>query len=181
VSAIYLGIVFHIMLILTLDVPAIFFFLFPAQLLLLLNPNEIVRWIDMKRQYNAHAPRARIVYDGHCGFCRESLRKLHVTDLFGTLEDVDFQAHPDLASVHPSLTREKAKSRMYLIEPDGKLYGGFFAFRRLCLTLPMLYPMLFVMYFPGAGVIGPLVYKFVAEHRYLFHTNKTCRANACYR
>jgi predicted DCC family thiol-disulfide oxidoreductase YuxK len=181
VSAIYLGFVFHVMLILTLDVPAIFFFLFPVQMLLFINPDHIVRWIKMKRDYNARAPRPKLIYDGKCGFCRESLRKIDVMDLYATLEPVDFQTHPDLASLHPSLTKEKAKSKVWLIEPDGSLYGGFFAFQRLCLTLPMLYPSALIMYFPGAGVIGPVVYRWIAEHRYLLHTNKKCRESACFR
>ncbi len=181
VPAIYGGFFFHVMLLLTLDVPAIFFFLFPAQMLLFVNPDHIVRWIEMKRNYNARAPRPKFVFDGHCGFCRESVRKLEVLDLYNTLEFVDFQTHPDLTALHPSLTKEKAKSRVYLIEHDGSMFGGFFAFRRLCLTMPMLYPSVFIMYFPGAGLIGPLVYKWIAEHRYLLQVNKKCRENACYR
>jgi predicted DCC family thiol-disulfide oxidoreductase YuxK len=174
VPAIYLGFLFHIMLILTLDVPAIFFFLFPAQMLLFINSQHIVRWIEMKRAYHARAPRAKIIYDGHCRFCRESVRKLKVMDLYGTLEYVDFQSHPDLTSLHPLMTKEKAKSEVFLIEPDGSLFGGFFAFRRLCLTLPMLYPMAFIMYLPGAAFVGSLVYKWIAGHRYLLHVNRKC-------
>ena len=181
VSAIYAGFLFHIMLILTLDVPAIFFFLFPVQMLLFINPEHLLRWIEMKRRYHECAPRAKIVYDGHCGFCRESVRKLKVMDLWGTLEYVDFQSHADLSSVHPQLTKEEAATEVYLIEPDGSLYGGFFVFQRLCLTLPMMYPAALIMYFPGAGIIGPMVYRFVAAHRYLFPVNKKCQDNTCVR
>ena len=46
ISAIYLGFIFHVVLVLTLDVPAIFFFLFPPQLLLFINPETIVEWIE---------------------------------------------------------------------------------------------------------------------------------------
>jgi predicted DCC family thiol-disulfide oxidoreductase YuxK len=181
VSAIFLGFMFHVMLILTLDVPAIFFFLFPAQLLLFINPNTILRWIEMKRHYNAAAPRPKLVYDGHCGFCRESVRKLQVGDLYNAVEYVDFQTHPDLSLIHPSLTKEKAKSKVYLVEADWSIFGGFFAFRRMCLMMPLFYPLVPVMYFPGAGIVGPLVYQWIAEHRYLLHVNKTCQSNACYR
>lgn len=45
-SAIFLGFVFHVALILTMDVPAIFFFLFPAQLLLFIEPEDVVGWIE---------------------------------------------------------------------------------------------------------------------------------------
>ncbi len=49
VAAIAGGWFFHILLLLTLDVPAIFFFLFPPQLLLFINPRDAVRWISSKR------------------------------------------------------------------------------------------------------------------------------------
>jgi len=181
VSAIYLGFLFHIMLILTLDVPAIFFFLFPAQMLLFINSEHIIRWVDARRARNAKAPEAAVIFDGHCGFCRESLHKLKVMDLFDALEYIDFQTHPDLSALHPGLTKEMAKSRMYVITPDGQLYGGFYAFRRLSSMVPMMVPLLLVFYLPGAGMIGSAAYKWVAEHRYLLHRNKVCQGNECYR
>ncbi len=165
-STICLGIFFHLILILTLDVPAIFLFLFPAQLLLFINPQQIVAWVDGKRAVNAASPRPQVIYDGSCGFCLASVKALQVMDLFGKLVYVPGPEH---------------LGQMQLICPDGKTFGGFFAFRRLCLMLPMLYPMVLVMYFPGAGVVGPLVYRFIAGHRYLFHVNPACKSNSCSR
>jgi hypothetical protein len=81
-SAIYGGIFFHIILILTLDVPAIFFFLFPAQFLLFVDPEILLAWIDKKRSYHQSALRPMLIYDGHCGFCLESVRMIKVLDLF---------------------------------------------------------------------------------------------------
>ena len=181
ISAIYLGFIFHIMMILTLDVPSIFFFLFPAQLLLFINPNGIVRWIEHKRQVNGKSPRSLLIYDGNCGFCQDSVKKILVMDLFATLELVDFQTHPNLESLHPQLTKEKAASQFYLIEPNEKIFSGFMVFRRLCFTMPMLYPTIPLVYFPGSGVVGPIVYRFIAKNRYLLHFNKTCRHNSCFR
>ena len=189
-SAIYLGMVFHVALILTLDVPAIFFFLFPAQLLLFINSDHIVQWIDGKRRYNQTAPmQSRLVYDGNCQFCRHSVQLIKVMDLFATLKLVNFQEaalHPEgkdegMRVIHPQLTYQKAMSQLYLIEPEGTLYGGFDVFRRICFTMPMLYPMIFIFYFPGMGIVGPFIYKMVARNRYLFHFNRTCQNNACYR
>lgn len=181
VSAIYLGFVFHIVLILTLDVPAIFLFLFPPQLLLFIDPNAVVGWIEQKRLYNQSARRNKIVYDGHCGFCRHSLGQLKIMDMFDVFNPVDFQDMDDPAFLHPQLTRKAAASQIHLIDPDGTLYGGFAAFRRMCFSLPMCYPLIPVVYFPGMGVVGPWIYKWVAKNRYLFHSDATCRNNACFR
>ncbi len=180
-SAIYLGIVFHITLILTLDVPSIFFFLFPPQLFLFIHPDHVLRWIEQKRLYNQNAQRSILVYDGNCQFCRMSVQQLRVMDLFNTLNLLDFQRLDNIQTLHPKLTRELAHSQIHLIEPDGNLYGGFDVFRRLCFTLPMLYPLIPIFYFPGAGIVGPWVYRWIAKNRYLFHFNKVCKDNACFR
>ncbi len=184
IIGIYLGIFFHIALILTLDVPAIFFFLFPAQLLLFIDPRDIVAWIDQKRLFNqqrrggADAP--ILLYDGNCGFCRASVRKIQILDLFATLSLVDLHQVGDLKAVHPQLTKELAMSQFHLIDPNGKIYGGFDVFRRICFTMPMLYILIPIIYFPGARTLGTILYKLIAQNRYLFHANKSCQNNACF-
>lgn len=181
VSAIYTGIFFHILLILTLDVPAIFLFLFPPQLLLFINPEKAIIWVKAKRAYHQSAKRPQLIYDGACGFCRASVQQLKIMDLFDRVDYLDYQSFPDLAALHPALNKEKAASQIHLIEPSGPLTGGFFAFRRLSLLMPMLYPAVPLLFFPGMGIVGPFCYKMIAKNRYLFHFNKTCKSNACYR
>ena len=102
-------------------------------------------------------------------------------DLFECLEFVDYQKYSDLTHVHPHLTEQLAASQIYLLESDGNLYGGFAALRRLCFMLPMLYVLIPVVYFPGMGIVGPIVYKFVAKNRYFFHFGKVCKDNQCFR
>lgn len=181
ISAIYLGFIFHITLILTLDVPAIFFFLFPPQLLLFVDPRVVIGWIERKRLYNQSRQRSQIVYDGNCGFCRHSLSQLKIMDMFDVFEPVDFHRLDDPALVHLQLTQKTAASQLHLVEPDGRLYGGFEAFRRMCFSLPMCYPLILVLYFPGMGLAGPCIYRWAAQNRYLFHSNTTCKSNACFR
>ncbi len=149
-SAILTGCFFHVVLILTLDVPAIFFFLFPAQLLLFINSKSLIVWIEGIRQ---RSPKVNVLYDGNCGFCQQSVRQLQVMDLLGRL------------NCQPSL---EAMKEVKLVVGD-KIYGGFFAFRRLTLMLPMLYPLAIVFYLPGMGLLGPAVYQLIAKNRYLFN------------
>lgn len=181
ISAIYLGITFHIFLILTFDVPAIFFFLFPAQLLLFIHSGRIISWVEKKREYHREGRQSVLLYDGKCNFCMSNVRMVAIMDLLGKLKLVDFHQVEDLKSLHPDLTQELATSQMYLIEVSGELLGGFYAFRRLSLKLPMLYPMIFLFYFPGMGVVGPIAYRWIAKNRYLFHFNKVCANNSCFR
>jgi len=153
VTAICLGFFWHILLILTLDVPSIFLFLFPAQLLLFIDPQKIVAWIARKRADEALSPRPKVIYDGDCGFCKSSVWALQLMDLWGKIDCV---------------TGPKGLYEMKLECPDGRSYGGFFAFRQLVWYLPMLYPLILIVYFPGAGILGPHVYRWIALHRHYF-------------
>lgn len=179
--AIGIGFFFHVLLVMTLHVPTIFLFLFPPQLLLFINPDHVLRWIKNRREKNLNSAQNQIIYDGQCHFCIWSIQKLLIMDLFGHLKKVDYHAWEDVKKLHPNLDREKCHSQLHLIEPNGKLYGGFFIFRRLCLKLPMLYPLIPIFYFPGSGLAGPWVYRWVARNRYLFHLSQACENNACFR
>jgi predicted DCC family thiol-disulfide oxidoreductase YuxK len=163
-AAIVLGLCWHILLVLTLDVPAIFLFLFPAQMMLFVHPQKIVEWIESKRRVNAQSPRARVIYDAHCGFCRSSVLMLKIMDLWGKLEYIP---------------GPKDLPEMRLYTTDDKTYGGFFAFRKIAWMLPMLYPMVPLAYFPGMGLIGPAAYQWVARHRYLFPVFHQCKNTRC--
>ncbi len=164
-AAIILGLCWQILLVLTLDVPTIFIFLFPAQMLLFIHPQKIIGWIVARRRINANSPRAIIIYDGECGFCRSSVRVVQVMDLWDKLE---------------YLPGPKGMSEMRLNFPDGKTFGGFFAFRQLAWLCPMLYPMIPIVYFPGAGILGPFVYRWVAHNRYLFPVFHSCADGKCH-
>ena len=157
VSGIYLGVLFHVILILTLDVPAIFFFLFPTQLMLFINPEKIVQSVDLKREGNLRAGRWPFIFDGDCGFCRKAIRIIKIMDLLGKLEYVNFREYHHLTELHPELTYEKA-NRMSCLIVEKRLYGGFDAFRKISLVLPMLFPMVFIFYFPGMRSIGSILY-----------------------
>ena len=180
ILAIVIGFLFHIMLVVTLHVPTIFFFLFPPQLLLFINPNHIVNWIEKRRTFYETKGQAQIIYDGYCQFCLASIEKLLIMDSLGYLKKIDYHQVDDVKMLHPNLTKELCHSQLHLIEPGGRIYGGFFIFRRLCFKIPMLYPFIPIFYFPGSGIIGPLAYRWVAKNRYLFHLNRVCRDNACF-
>lgn len=165
---IMLGCFFHGLLLLTLDVPTIFFFLFPAQLMLFVNPQEVLAWINQQRKFYEQAPRCYILYDGKCGFCRDKIVLLRVMDLFNRLDCVDLHQAP-LATLAPHLTLHQALAQIHFIDSNGRVWAGFEAMRRLAWLLPMMYPLIPLFYLPGASLLGNLVYRWVAHNRYLFH------------
>ncbi len=173
------GMLFHVLLLVTLHVPTIFFFLFPPQLLLFVEPEGLVRWIDARRAAHARTGRATLLYDGRCGFCIASVRRLLALDVFGVVEAVDFHSLSDVSRVHPALTPTRCHSRMQLVEPTGRLTEGFFSVRRLSVMLPLLMPLAPLLYLPGVGWLGQRAYDWVARHRGLFHRSTACRSNQC--
>lgn len=174
-----LGILFQLMLWVTLHVPTIFLFLFPPMMLLFIAPEQLVGWIEARQQRNQRMIRPILLYDGHCGFCLASIQRLRVLDLWHQIELRDFHTESNLMALHPELTPERCQSEMVLLEPDGRLSGGFGAFRRLALRLPLLWLFVPLVYVPGASWIGSRVYRWVATHRYLLHRNPTCTTNQC--
>jgi predicted DCC family thiol-disulfide oxidoreductase YuxK len=174
-----LGIAFQLMLWLTLHVPTIFLFLFPPMMLLFIPPEAVTAWLARRRALAATRGRAMLLYDGRCGLCRESVKRLRVLDLFGRVAPRDLHAQADLARLHPTLTAERLRSEMVLIEPSGRLSGGFEAARRLSRRLILLWWSVPLVHLPGAAWIGTRLYRWVAARRYLFHRGPRCRANQC--
>jgi len=174
-----LGIAFQLMLWMTLHVPTIFLFLFPSLMLLFIPPETVVQWIETRQAAQAARGRAVLLYDGRCGFCLESVKRLRVLDLWGWVDPLDFHAQPDLRRFHPALTPERCRSEMVLLEPNGRLSGGFQAFARLSRHLPLLWPFAPLTWLPGASAVGGWVYRWVASHRYLLHRHARCQTNQC--
>lgn len=174
-----LGILFQLKLWAALHVPTIFLFLFPPMMLLFVRPELLVQWIERHQVVNATRGRAALLYDGQCGFCLESIKRLRVLDLFGWVDPLDFHRQPDLSKLSPTLTPERCRSEMILLEPNGRLSGGFEAFVRLSRHLPLLWPIAPFVHLPGASWIGTRVYRWIATHRYLLHRNPTCAMNRC--
>ncbi len=181
IFGIIMGFFFHIMLIITLHVPTIFFFLFPPQLLLFIEPEKIVAFIDKKRERNISEKQDTVIFDGHCQFCVGSVQKLQSLDLFGKTKLLDYQTYEDISSFDNRLTKEKCHSQMQVVTADGRLFGGFYAFRYLSLRLVLLWILVPLFYSPGFQWIGNTAYDFIAKNRYLFHRKGSCNNNHCFR
>ena len=175
ITAIYLGSIFCLLLILTLDVPATFFFLFPTQLLLFINPKKILAWVEHKRKINQDRPFGTVLYDGTCGFCVACFKALKIMDLMQTIDFVDFHEVSNLKNYHPELNPERVKKQMFLITSAGQIYGGFYAIRRISVWLPMMWPFLLIFYLPLAGFLGSFFYRFVARNRFILSLFFSCQ------
>ena len=64
---------------------------------------------------------------------------------------------------------------MFVVTGRGEVFRGFFGFRRMMWASPWLYPLLPLFYAPGASLLGPRVYAWVARHR----QGLGCATGAC--
>jgi hypothetical protein len=63
------------------------------------------------------------------------------------------------------LTVEDLQREAY-IQRDGRFEGGFYAFRRLTLLLPLLWPLAPLAWLPGMDRLGVPAYAWVARNRH---------------
>ena len=106
-----------------------------------------------------------VIYDAQCRFCLRSLRLLEwlAGDRLFRLHDGNDREL--VQAKFPVLARADTNDAMYVVTPRGEVFRGFFAFRRIMWESPRLYPFLPLFYAPGAGLVGPRMYAWVAKNR----------------
>jgi predicted DCC family thiol-disulfide oxidoreductase YuxK len=118
-----------------------------------------------------HAPWI-LLYDSYCPLCRRTVGLLDGIDLFDRVEfqsfrTTDFDAFNALHRVN---TDKKWADEEMLLVRDGKVYGGFDAYRQMSAMMPLLWPIVPLMWLPGVSHIGRAIYKWVAARRLSWFT-----------
>ena len=116
----------------------------------------------------------RVLYDGRCAFCIRALRIVRALDVTGRIRLYDAHDTRTLEAF-PGLANADLDEAMYTVSAQGDVDRGFFAFRRLVAAAPLMWPLVPVFRFPGAALIGPRVYAWVARNR----RRLGCRSDAC--
>jgi predicted DCC family thiol-disulfide oxidoreductase YuxK len=116
-----------------------------------------------------------IVYDAQCGFCTRSLRLVRSLARREVFRLHDGNDHEAVVKRFPALSGADTDEAMFAVTPEGEVLRGFFAFRRMMWASPWLYPYLALFHTPGAAVVGPRLYAWIARHR----RSLGCRASAC--
>jgi predicted DCC family thiol-disulfide oxidoreductase YuxK len=106
--------------------------------------------------------RSLLYYDAQCGFCVGTARWLHRLDILRSLE---FRASLDYEAQQAGLDQDHLDQAACLVTPVGIAHQGFYAFRRLALLLPLLWPLAPIMWMPGVGFLGARIYRWIADHR----------------
>lgn len=106
-----------------------------------------------------------LVYDGQCNLCLRAVRTLRVLDTGQRLRYHDGNDGEMLTARFPMLQDADVDMAMFLVKADGSFYRGFFAFRELVWLSPLTWPLAILFYFPGAAMVGPHVYAWIAKNR----------------
>lgn len=101
-------------------------------------------------------------YDGACGICRGSARRLEKLDWLGRLEFRDMLQTPE---GELPVSFADAMKGMPMHTGDGRVLVGYPAIRRALRQTPLGMPIALVLYIPGISAIGKLAYEWVAAHR----------------
>ena len=120
-----------------------------------------------------------LVYDGQCPLCRRSVEWVRRLDARRLVVPIDFNTQwPQIARRAPGLDQADLAKAVHLIAPDGRVWAGFEAARKLATLMPLLWPAVPWLHVPGASVCGARVYRFVSRHRHWL-TRSTCAEDAC--
>jgi predicted DCC family thiol-disulfide oxidoreductase YuxK len=111
------------------------------------------------------APRViDIVYDGQCGFCVSALDRVRRLARRNVFRFHDANDGTVLARF-PMLAGADTDRAMFAVTERGEVFRGFFAFRRMLWASPWLVPLLALFYAPGASLVGPRSYAWIARRR----------------
>lgn len=106
-----------------------------------------------------------IVYDGRCAFCLRALRLCRWLARRDVFRLHDANEGDAVRARFPILGGADTEAAMFVITEQGEVFRGFFAFRRMMWASPWLFPHLLLFYAPGASLVGPRTYAWVARHR----------------
>jgi predicted DCC family thiol-disulfide oxidoreductase YuxK len=107
-----------------------------------------------------------VFYDSLCPVCRRSRRLLERLDWRGRLEFMDIHDREVAEAALPDVTYADMLREMYVKRADGRHFAGYFALRALAPALPLLWPLVPLMWLPGAAWLGRRVYAWVARNRF---------------
>lgn len=116
---------------------------------------------------SAVKPKAIVLYDGDCGFCKKGVANLKLLDWFGALSYHNARDWDGIPPNSANLDRDHLLVEMHVLTPDRtKAHAGFYAFRWIAGRLPTLWPLWPFLYIPGVPSIGRKFYRWIAKNRF---------------
>ena len=106
------------------------------------------------------------VFDGNCVICQSTRQTFSALDWRGRIAFVDQHDRASWSARFPGLSEETLMSEIHVIDPQGTVFAGFHATRRMLKEVPLGWPFWLLLQVPGMDALGIRVYRFVARNRY---------------
>ena len=126
----------------------------------------------------AAVPGYTVFYDANCRLCAASRRRLERLRPRARLTFVDVRDDAAMRDF-PMVDRAAGLRQMFVLDPAGRLAGGYDAFLSLAPTIPLLRPLRHVLRLPPVRAVGSRVYRWVARNRYRLGGAVSCEDGAC--
>ena len=123
-------------------------------------------------------PRYTIFYDARCRLCARSRRALERLRPRAALVFVDVQ-DPVAMRPYPMVDRAAGLRQMFVLDPSGRLAGGYDGFLAIVPAVPALRPLAGVLRRKWVRAVGWTVYRWVARNRYRLG-GVSCEGGACH-
>jgi predicted DCC family thiol-disulfide oxidoreductase YuxK len=119
-----------------------------------------------------------VFYDAQCRLCARSRRTI---ERLRPTADVTFVNVQDPAAMEPfpMVDRAAGLRQMFVLDPAGRLAGGYDGFVSLLPALRLLRPLRHAMRLPPVRAAGRRVYAWVARNRYRLGGRVSCEDGAC--
>jgi predicted DCC family thiol-disulfide oxidoreductase YuxK len=108
---------------------------------------------------------AVVIYDGACGLCQGSVGWVSRRARPGAFEFLPCQAAERRAR-YPAIAEATCLEAIQLVLPDGRVLGGAAALPEILRRLRGWRWVAALFRLPGAGLIAPVVYRWIARNRY---------------
>ena len=107
--------------------------------------------------------RWRLYFDGDCALCRSIVVGLKLLDWSGRCSWIAYQS---LREPPAGLSWENLRTAVVLETSPGEYLQGYYAFRKLCRVLPLLFPLVPLLQMPLMTRVGVWGYRWIATHRH---------------
>lgn len=172
------GLALHLGIEWTMNLP-MFEWLFMGSFFLFIYPEDLAKFWNLVKAFvhkNVFKP-ATLYFDGDCIICVRAIGLLHHMDIFSIITLCDFRKDTDITPLE-KVDRKRLEDEVLLKTSNGKVLGGFNAFRWMSGRMPLIMILWPILHLPIIAQIGEVIYKMVAANRYAILGGK-CSHDVC--
>jgi predicted DCC family thiol-disulfide oxidoreductase YuxK len=121
-------------------------------------------------------PGGRVIFDGDCGICTQTIRLLQTLD-WGHRLKFHSNNDPKTFETFPDISLERSRQEILVHDLRTGWYGGYEACVWIGCRIPALWILIPITFIPGVDYMGHRIYKWVARNRHIISAK--LGLNAC--